>query len=640
MLYVEAIPAFTPSVTTMFPESILSSTPHSPGVYLMRDARDGVLYVGKAKDLNKRLASYARFNGTAHSKTSVMLNKVSRVETILTRTEKEALILEERLIKQHQPKYNILLRDDKSYPYIKVTIDEEWPRVFMVRRKSLDKARYFGPYAAVSSMWSTLHTIAALFPLRHCKGSELRPRSRPCLNRQIGRCLAPCTGLADHRVYLEHVGKILMLLEGRSRDLVDDLRRQMLAASEELDFEKAVILRDQIKALTQTLEKQVVAAAHDKNQDVFGFARQDTAVVVAILLIRHGTINGSRTFFLADPFGDDGSILSQAVCRFYDEHDIPAEILLPFTITDGEVIEEHLGDKAGHRVVLKTPQRGDAQQLVAMASANALQSFEEEERKNKSWENLGNELVRTLGLERMPQRIECVDISNIGGQQAIGSLVSYVAGLADKRGFRRYTIKSVEGPNDYAMMHEVLERRLRRGMEEESLPDLLLVDGGKGQLGVAMAVVADLGLSKEIDLLGIAKERQDEGEKLFRPRRKNPILLPPHNPVLLFLMRIRDEAHRFGITTHRRLRQKSSLASPLDTIPGIGKNKKLELLRHFGSYKRLQQATLDDLLEVRGIGPTLAATILAACAPQDRTKEGKSINPSQGGLTAASAPCE
>lgn len=599
----------------MFPESLVSTTPHSPGVYLMRDPKDGVLYVGKAKDLNKRLASYARYSGAAHSKTAVMLDKVGRVETILTRTEKEALILEAALIKQHKPKYNVLLRDDKSYPYIKVTVDEEWPRVFMARRKAADKARYFGPYSSVSSMWATLKTIATLFPLRHCKGSELRPRTRPCLNRQIGRCLAPCTGQADRRLYLEHVRKILMLLEGRSRDLVEGLRQQMLAASEALDFEQAALLRDQIAALSRTLEKQVVTAAHDKDQDVFGFARQDTAVVVAILLIRGGTVSGSRTFFLADPFGDDASILSQAVCRFYDQHEVPAEILLPFALADGQLIEEHLGDKAARKVVVKAPRRGDGQQLVTMASANALQSFEEQERKSKSWENLREELTKTLHLQRLPERIECVDISNTSGQQAIGSLVAFVGGVADKGGFRRYTIKTVEGPNDYAMMDEVLQRRLRRGVEENNLPDLLLVDGGKGQLGMAMAVVADLGLGEEIELLGIAKEHQDEGEKLFRPQRKNPILLPPHNPVLLFLMRIRDEAHRFGITSHRRKRGKAALSSPLDGVPGIGKNKKLLLLRHFGSYKRLQQASLDDLLAVKGIGPSLATTILEACRP-------------------------
>lgn len=595
----------------MFPETILSSAPHSPGVYLMQDGKSTVLYVGKAKDLFKRLSSYAHFSGAAHSKTAVMLDHVRKVETIITNTEKEALILEASLIKKYKPKYNIILRDDKNYPYIKVTVQEQWPRVFMVRRKTRDKARYFGPYSSVGSMWSTLHLIAALFPLRSCKGSEIKPRPRPCLNRQIGRCLAPCAGGADRVLYLEHVDKILMLLEGRNRDLTGTLEKQMLAASENLDFEGAAVLRDQIAALSRTLEKQVIAASHNKDQDIFGFARKDTAVMLAILFIRNGLINGSRTFFLADPYGDDASILSQVLSQFYDSDAlIPGEILLPFAPTDLEILEEHLGDSAGTRVHVKIPQRGDSQQLVAMATTNALQTFEEKEQKSRSWENLGESLQKTLHLARLPVRIECLDISNISGKQAIGSLVCFFQGEPDKANFRHYKIKTVEGPNDYAMMKEVLERRLQRGIEEQNLPDLFLVDGGKGQMGIALSVAGELGITESVDWLGIAKERQDEGEKLYRPGRKNPIVLLPHNPVLLFLMRIRDESHRYGITFHRKLRNKSTLASALDKIPGIGTAKKQELLRHMGSLKRLRVATHRELMEVKGIGPELASTII------------------------------
>jgi excinuclease ABC subunit C len=595
----------------MFPQAALASAPHSPGVYLMQDGKSTVLYVGKAKDLFKRLSSYAHFSGAEYSKTAVMLDRVRTVETIITNTEKEALILEASLIKQHKPKYNILLRDDKNYPYIKVTLQEEWPRVFMVRRKTRDKARYFGPYSSVGSMWSTLRLIAALFPLRNCKSSELKPRPRPCLNRQIGRCLAPCAGGADRALYLEHVGKILMLLEGRNRDLITSLEKQMLAAAENLDFEEAAVRRDQIAALSRTLEKQVIAASHHKDQDVFGFARKDAAVTISILFIRNGLINGSRTFFLADPFGDDGSILAQALSQFYDSDTlIPGEILLPFAANDEELLEEYLCDISEMRVHVKIPQRGDLQQLVAMATTNALQAFEEKEKKNRSWENLGESLLKTLQLARLPRRIECLDISNISGKQAIGSLVCYSQGEPDKANFRHYKIRTVEGPNDYAMMKEVLERRLRRGMEEHNLPDLFLVDGGKGQLGMALAVAAELGLTNDIDWLGIAKERQDEGEKLYKPGRKNPIVLPAHNPVLLFLMRIRDESHRYGITFHRKLRNKSTLASTIDHIPGIGAAKKQALLRHMGSLKRLKTASRAELMQVTGIGPELATSIV------------------------------
>lgn len=595
----------------MFPETTLASAAHAPGVYMMLDAKSAIIYVGKAKDLFKRLSSYAHFSGAEYNKTAVMLEKVRKVDTIITKTEKEALILEASLIKKHKPKYNIILRDDKNYPYIKVTVQEEWPRVFMARRKSRDKARYFGPYSSSGAMWSTLRLIASLFPLRNCKGSTLKKRDRPCLNRQIGKCLAPCAGNADRQLYLEHVAKIIMLLEGRNQDLVRALKEQMLAAAESLDFERAAILRDQISALSRTLEKQVISAGHTKDQDVFGFARKDAAVTIAILFIRNGLINGSRSFFLNDPYGEDQTILSQALSQFYDSDSlIPKEILLPFAPSDLHLHEEYLCDSAGMRIHVKIPQRGDNQQLIAMANTNALQLFEEKEKKKQSWQNLSRTMEKTLRLARVPSRIECLDISNISGKQAVGSLVCFTEGEADKANFRHYKIRTVEGPNDYAMMKEVLERRLGRGLDEDTLPDLFVVDGGKGQLGMALAVAGELGITDRIDWIGIAKERRDEGEKLYKPERKNPIILPAHNPILLYLMRIRDESHRYGVTFHRKLRNKATLTSDLDNIPGIGREKKKQLLRHMGSLKRVKTATLPELMEVKGIGEELAQQII------------------------------
>ena len=595
----------------MFPEAALASAPHAPGVYMMLDAKSSVVYVGKAKDLFKRLSSYAHFSGAEYNKTAVMLDKVRKVDTIITNTEKEALILEASLIKKHKPKYNIILRDDKNYPYIKVTVEEDWPRVFMARRKSRDKARYFGPYSSATAMWSTLRLIGSLFPLRNCKSSKLKKRDRPCLNRQIGKCLAPCAGNADRQLYMEHVGKILMLLEGRNQDLVGTLKEQMTASAESLDFEKAAAIRDQISALSRTLEKQMIAASHNKDQDVFGFARKDAAVSIAILFIRNGLINGSRTFFFGDPYGEDGTILSQALSQFYDSESlIPKEILLPFEPADLELHEEYLADSARVKVQVKIPQRGDNQQLVALANTNALQLFEEKDKKNQSWQNLSKTMEKVLHLNHPPNRIECLDISNISGKQAVGSLVCFTRGEADKGNFRHYKIRSVDGPNDYAMMHEVLERRLQRGQQENNLPDLFVVDGGKGQLGIALAVATELGIIDQVDWIGIAKEKQDEGEKLYKPGRKNPILLPSHNPILLYLMRIRDEAHRFGVTFHRKLRNKATLASELDRISGIGTEKKKQLLRHMGSLKRIKTASFTELMEVKGIGEELAKEII------------------------------
>ena len=594
----------------MFPDTILSSAPHAPGVYLMQDAKSAVLYVGKAKDLFKRLSSYAHFSGAEYNKTSVLLDKVKKVETIITNTEKEALILEASLIKKYKPKYNIILRDDKNYPYIKVTVQEEWPRVFMARRKSQDKARYFGPYSSIGSMWATLRLIASLFPLRNCKSSELKKRDRPCLNNQIGKCLAPCAGNADRALYMEHVNKVVMLLEGRNRELVGTLEKQMLDAAARLDFERAATIRDQISALSRTLEKQVISASHSKDQDVFGFARKDAAVTIALLFIRNGLINGSRNFFLAEPFGEDASILAQVLGQLYDsEAVIPQEILLPFEPADLDVLEAHLSDQSTSRVTVKIPKQGDSRQLIAMATANALQAFEEKEQKSKSWDNLCQAMQKTLHLDRQPNRIECLDISNIGGKQAVGSLVSFHLGEPDKSRFRHYKIKTVEGPNDYAMMKEVLSRRLSRGLAEDTLPDLFVVDGGKGQLGMALAVARELGITDEVDWIGIAKERQDEGEKLYKPERKNPLVLPAHNPVLLHLMRIRDESHRYGVTFHRKLRNKATLTSDLDKIPGIGNEKKKQLLKHLGSLKRIMAASPAELMEVAGIGEGLATEI-------------------------------
>ena len=594
----------------MFPDTILSSAPHAPGVYLMQDAKSAVLYVGKAKDLFKRLSSYAHFSGAEYNKTSVLLDKVKKVETIITNTEKEALILEASLIKKYKPKYNIILRDDKNYPYIKVTVQEEWPRVFMARRKSQDKARYFGPYSSIGSMWATLRLIASLFPLRNCKSSELKKRDRPCLNNQIGKCLAPCAGNADRALYMEHVNKVVMLLEGRNRELVGTLEKQMLDAAARLDFERAATIRDQISALSRTLEKQVISASHSKDQDVFGFARKDAAVTIALLFIRNGLINGSRNFFLAEPFGEDASILAQVLGQLYDsEAVIPQEILLPFEPADLDVLEAHLSDQSTSRVTVKIPKQGDSRQLIAMATANALQAFEEKEQKSKSWDNLCQAMQKTLHLDRQPNRIECLDISNIGGKQAVGSLVSFHLGEPDKSRFRHYKIKTVEGPNDYAMMKEVLSRRLSRGLAEDTLPDLFVVDGGKGQLGMALAVARELGITDEVDWIGIAKERQDEGEKLYKPERKNPLVLPAHNPVLLHLMRIRDESHRYGVTFHRKLRNKATLTYDLDKIPGIGNEKKKQLLKHLGSLKRIMAASPAELMEVAGIGEGLATEI-------------------------------
>ena len=585
----------------------LATVSHGPGVYQML-GRTRVLYVGKALDLRKRLSQYAHFSGPPHAKTAVMLSHVQRVETILTTTEKEALILEASLIKQHRPRYNVILRDDKNYPLIKVTTREEWPRVVVTRRRLRDGNRYFGPYASSTAMRSTLQMLYNQFPLRRCK--TVRERSRPCLNFQMGRCLAPCAGRVDAADYQRMVRDVLLILEGRTDQVVGELTAKMEQAAEALRFEQAAVYRDQIRALARTTEHQAIVADHHLDQDVFGIHRQDASVGIALLFVRGGMITGAQTFFLPEPLGEDDSLLSQTILQYYStERQPPRELLLPFALEDAEPIGERLAELREGPVALLAPQRGKRMQLMQMAAANAAQIFSERAKKEQSWPTLAAALQARLRLERQPEVIECVDISNLQGKQAVGSLVSFVHGDKAAGRYRHYRIRSQDTPDDYAMMGEVLARRLEKGLERDDLPDLLLLDGGKGQLQVAVAALARFDLGGRIDLVAIAKEKAEEGEKLFRPGRKNPVLLPAHSPVLLYLMRIRDEAHRFGITFHRRLRGREQLQSRLDAIEGIGPKRKQQLLRTLGSLRRVAEADLDTLAAVPGIGPELARQI-------------------------------
>ena len=568
-----------------------------------------VLYVGKARDLRKRLSQYAHYTGPAYSKTAVMLSQVRRVKTILTTTEKEALILEASLIKQHRPRYNVILRDDKSYPLIKVTTSDPWPRVVVTRKRLRDGNRYFGPYASTTAMRATLQLLYRQFPLRRC--ATMRERSRPCLNYQMGRCLAPCDGKVDPTEYQRMVRDVLLILEGKADTVITQLTAMMEQAAAELAFEKAAQYRDQIHSLTRTIEHQAVVAEHHLDQDIFGLYRQAAAVGIALLFIRGGMLTGSQTFFLPDPLGDDDSLLTQAILQYYSaERQPPREILLPLVLEDQEPIAERLAELREGPVAVLTPQRGKRMQLMRMASANAAQLFSEQAKKQQSWESLAMALQTKLHLMNRPETIECLDISNLQGKQAMGSLVCFVQGEKAGKQFRYYRIRSQDTPDDYAMMREVLERRMRKAVDDAPPPpDLLLLDGGKGQLQVAVDVLGDFDLLHRIDLVAIAKEKEVEGEKLFRPGRKNPILLPPHSPVLLYLMRIRDEAHRFGISQHRRLRSKEQLHSVLDRLAGIGPQRKKLLLQTLGSVKRVVEADIDTLAAVPGIGQELSRQI-------------------------------
>jgi len=592
-------------------KEFLRSVPLKPGVYLMQDGQGVVLYVGKARELRKRLASYLRVDHREQSKTAMLLSQVRNIATILTNTEKEALILEASLIKQHRPRYNVILRDDKNYPLIKVTVQEEWPRLLMTRRRHKDGARYFGPFSSPTAMWETIRYLNSLFPLRRCKEKALKAKARPCLNAQMNRCLAPCAGKVAREKYLDMVRRVLLVLEGKNRQLAGELSREMEMAAEELRFEDAAVLRDRIRSLSDTLEKQQAVAAHGHDQDVFSFARREAAVAVAVLAVRKGVISGQQVFLLVDPVGLDPEVLAEVLARYYGEDDcfLPGEILLPFDIGEAPLLAEWLSERGRRRVAIVRPQRGEKVRLLAMAAANAEQALAEHSKKNASWEALAAALGNALRLPRSPGRIECLDISNISGQMAVGSLVCFLGGEPAKNLYRHYKIRTVHGPDDYAMMEEVLARRFGRGKEENDLPDLLVVDGGRGQLSMAIRVVGRLGLAGMVELASIAKERENEGEKLYRPGRKNPIVLPRHSPVLLFFMRIRDEAHRYGVTFHRKLRSDRFLASALIGIPGIGRSRVTLLLKEFGSLPRVARASQAELAAVAGIGPATAGKI-------------------------------
>jgi excinuclease ABC subunit C len=593
-----------------FTAEFLRSVPNRSGVYIMKNRHGQILYVGKAKNLRKRVSSYQRVNSKVSPKTVLLVGKIATIETIQTHTEKEAFILEASLIKKHRPKFNIELKDDKSYPSIKVTLGEEWPRVYMTRRRIKDGSRYFGPYSSAGAMHNTLNIINRLFPLRRCKGKHIKKRKRPCLNYQMGRCLAPCSGKVEKKQYRQMVDNVLMVLQGKNRKLQVQLETEMQRAAEILEFEKAALVRDQVHALVKTLEKQVVVSNLDRDQDVFGYVRKGAGVGIAIINVRQGIVCGQQVFFLIDPIGNDNEVLGEVIRQYYNrEQFVPDELLLPAKITDYVHLAEWLGDTSGKGVGLRVPKRGEGLKLLEMAASNAEQVHIDQENKERNWQELARNMQAKLHLHLFPARVECLDISNIGGKQPVGSLVCFVEGDKTPKEYRHYSISGAHEPDDYRMMNEVLTRRFKTERKVAVLPDLLVIDGGKGHLNVAQKVIQNKGLEDQIELVSIAKDKENKSDKIYRPGRKNPINLQRHSPVLLFLMRVRDEAHRFGISFHRRLRHKSTLSSELDNVPGIGPSRKKILLKSLGSLARIKKASRAELAAVPGIGTELAGQI-------------------------------
>ncbi|OPY14691.1 MAG: UvrABC system protein C [Syntrophus sp. PtaB.Bin001] len=597
-------------------EDRISSAPRTPGVYLMKDTAGKVLYVGKAKDLKSRLRAY--FGGTdSRVMIPFLVSKIHDIEFILTETEKEALILENNLIKEHRPRYNIYFRDDKAYFNIRVDLNESFPHFQLVRRPKKDGAKYFGPYPSSTSARETLQFLQTIFPLRTCRDAELKSRTRPCLEYQIKRCLAPCAGLINSEDYCRMVQDGIVFLEGRAKKLLDELQRRMKTAAEQMNFEEAAILRDRIESIERTLEKQRVVSMTLKDQDIFGLYREGPLIQVCVLFIRQGKIMGSQALPLFRFDGETSDMLSSLIMQYYDRaEDIPREVIIPTPIEDYNVIREYLEEKRGKALSLLVPGKGHGRELLRIATQNA-EHYLKMERKSLEdpAESLGL-LKEKLHLSRFPGKIEAFDISNISGRLAVASMVTFHDGRPWKSGYRRFRIRTVEGADDYAMMYEAMKRRYGSG---ENLPDLIVVDGGKGQLTVALSLLNDLSITGP-DVIGLAKERANSPaaggvnkseDRVYLPHKKEALYLSRWPAALFLLQRIRDEAHRFAVSYHRHLRTKNDFMSLLDEVPGVGKSRKKAILQFFGDIRKIKEASPEEFTQVEGIGKELGEKIHA-----------------------------
>ena len=607
-------------------EATLARLPDKPGVYLMKDTRGTVIYVGKAQSLRNRVRSYwqKQTGGADFHLIRSVIDRIADVEYTMTDSVSEALLLEINLIKRHRPRYNVRLKDDKSYPFIKITLAEDFPRVERTRKLPADGSRYFGPYASASSVDEAMNLIRRLFPFRTCTldiHEGKKAIERPCLLYHIKRCQAPCVGYIGKAEYGEQIGQIERFLEGRQEVVAKELTRQMQQASEATEYERAAALRDKVKAIERTMESQKMAANKTTEEDVLGLARQDTQAAVQLFAVRGGKMVGRDVFLLDAPRETpDAEVLAGFVQQYYERAtSIPPTVLLPCLPEDAADLETFLAERRGGAVHLHVPRRGEKRELLELAGRNATETIAREHARwladqGKTLSALEG-LAEALDLPGLPTRIECYDISNFQGAQSVGSMVVFEDGKPRTGEYRRFRIKDVVGANDFASHQEVLRRRFRRiksgeeGNAEElrwQLPDLVVIDGGKGQLHAAKEVLDDLGYH-DLAVVGLAKER----EEIFRPDRDAPVLLPTTSPALYLMQRLRDEAHRFAITYHRALRAKAATKSAFDDLPGVGPKRRAALLRVFGSAKRVREAPVEQVAAVPGIGPALAAKIKA-----------------------------
>jgi excinuclease ABC subunit C len=598
------------------PENLRDKLTHvssSPGVYLMKDMKGKVIYVGKARNLKNRLSAYFQKSTQPDKKTNVLISHIETFETVLTATEQEALILESNLIKRYRPKYNVILKDDKRYPVLRMNMSDPYPNLSIVRKIENDNALYFGPFSSASAVHKTIKFINKTFKLRKCRHDTFRQKTRPCLHYQMNQCLAPCCMDVDRNIYQKIVKEVTFILNGRATDLIKNIKADMLTASSHHKFEVAAQLRDKMFALEKIIEKQVAITTDLIDRDIIALGQNDHWSVITLLVVRNGYLLGSRHFEFTETISNIPDSIEDFIKQYYEKSSfIPKEILIPEKIESAILIENWLKATHEKKVRIIVPQRGEKTNLVKMARQNADNRLKEIVAAALSDQALLRRLKHRLKLASFPKRIECVDNSNVFGSHPVAGIVVFENGKPLKSAYRKYSLKKVTGPDDYASMAEVLSRRFGPKTSPTTYPDLLMLDGGKGQLNIALSILKSLRISKEMDILAIAKSKEknvDVLDKIFLPGRANPIIFRKETDLLLFLQRVRDESHRFAIAFHRKQRQTSATQSILDTIPGVGKKRKQQLLKHFGSIKKIKVATLEEISGLPGFNKNVATAI-------------------------------
>jgi len=603
----------------------LTRVPAAPGCYTMLDAKGKPIYVGKAKNLRARVRAYINESDSRYS-VKFLMRQVAHVDFLVTASEKEALLLENSLIKQYKPRYNIRLKDDKTFISLRLDPRERFPRIRIVRRYKKDGAKYFGPYDSAYAVRKTLRQLQRLFPLRTCSDHVLDNRTRPCLYYQMKQCVAPCVGYVTPEQYAEIVDQVALVLDGRSKEVENHLTEKIKKLADDLEFEEAAALRDRLYDLRRTMERQrTVDVPGAEDRDVFGVHGKGAYTEIQILFYRKGKMLGGRSASFKRRELPLDELLSSYVLQYYaDAPSLPREVLVPVDLEEAVALSEILTERRGRKVEVHCPKRGDRRALVELANRNAQRNFEEKQLTEKANIDILEDMRKALQLPKRPDRIECFDISTIQGTSTVASMVVFSDAAADKKRYRRYTIKNVEGQDDFASMREVLLRRYKRAIEENDLPDLVLIDGGRGQLGVATAALQDLGI-EDLPHVGVAKARtQEQGrspERYFLPGRMNPIILPQKSAVVQLVTRIRDEAHRFAITFHRKKRGKSTIRTTLTDIPGIGPQRAQALLNRLGSIAKIRKARPEDIAELPGFNEKLAQQVVTHLQqPQDSAK--------------------